>query len=171
MKKIYIYLSTLILSIATFTACSDFLDEDPKGSITDKNYYKTESDAVAATDAIYSLLISDYDAYNLWSEHFGGLFYNDFWELPELMSDNMLSKQSSPEFQSVSKFQIDAYNSRVSCLWHDLYMTVNTCNTVIAKVPAIGFTDEVKKNQLIAEARFFRGLCYFELTRFFGDVP
>ncbi|SHE76758.1 RagB/SusD family nutrient uptake outer membrane protein [Dysgonomonas macrotermitis] len=171
MKKIYIYLAAAMLSASVLPACSDFLDEEAKGSMTEKNYYKTESDAINATDAIYSLLISDYDQYNLWDDNFGGLFYNDFWELPELMSDNMVSKQSSPEFQSVAKFQIDAYNSRVSCLWRDLYMTINACNTVITKVPNIPFTDETKKNQLIAEAKFFRGLCYFELTRFFGDVP
>lgn len=171
MKKTYFYLSIWIGSTLLFPACSDFLDEEAKGSQVDKNYYKTESDAIAATDAIYSCLISDADAYNLWSDHFGGLFYNDFWELPELMSDNAISKQSSPEYQSINKFQIDAHSIRVACLWHDFYTTINVCNTVIAKVPAIHFTDEIKKNQLIAEAKFFRALCYFELTRFFGDVP
>jgi hypothetical protein len=171
MKKIYLYLSIWILSTGFFSACSDFLDEKAKGSQVDKNYYITESDAVAATDAIYSYLISDADAYNLWSDHFGGLFYNDFWELPELMSDNAITKQSSPEYQSIDKFQVDAYSIRVACLWRDFYTTINVCNTVIAKVPAINFTDEIKKNQLIAEAKFFRALCYFELTRFFGDVP
>jgi hypothetical protein len=37
-------------------------------------------------------------------------------------------------------------------------------------VPAIEM-NELLKNQLIAEARFVRGMCYFELTRFFGDIP
>jgi hypothetical protein len=171
MKKTYLYLSIWILSTGIFSACSDFLDEEAKGIQVDKNYYKTESDAVAATDAIYSYLISDADAYNLWNDHFGGLFFNDFWELPELMSDNAVSKLSSPEYQSITNFQVDAYSIRVSCLWRDFYTTINVCNTVIAKVPAIHFTDEIKKNQLIAEAKFFRALCYFELTRFFGDVP
>lgn len=171
MKKTYLYLSIWILSTVIFLGCSDFLDEEAKGSQVDKNFYKTESDAIAATDAIYSYLISDADAFNLWSDHFGGLFFNDFWELPELMSDNAVSKQSSPDYQSIDKFQVDAYSIRVACLWRDLYTTINVCNTVIAKVPAISFTDETKKNQLIAEAKFFRALCYFELTRFFGDVP
>lgn len=171
MKRTYLYLSIWILLAGIFSACSDFLDEEAKGSQVDKNYYKTEADALAATDAIYSYLISDADAYNLWSYHFGGLFFNDFWELPELMSDNAVSKQSSPEYQSIDKFQIDAYSIRVACLWRDFYTTINVCNTVIAKVPEISFTDEIKKNQLIAEAKFFRALCYFELTRFFGDVP
>jgi len=171
MKKTYLYLSIWILSTGIFSACSDFLDEEAKGSQVDKNYYKTESDAVAATDAIYSYLISDADAYNLWSSHFGGLFFNDYWELPELMSDNAVTKQSSPDYQSIDKFQVDAYSIRVACLWRDFYTTINVCNTVIAKVPSIRFTDEVKKNQLIAEAKFFRALCYFDLIRFFGDVP
>ena len=133
MKKTCFYFSICILLIGVvwLSACSDFLDEEAKGSQVDKNYYKTEADAVAATDAIYSYLISDADAYNLWSDHFGGLFYNDFWELPELMSDNAVSKQSSPEYQSIGKFQVDAYSIRVACLWRDLYTTINVCNTVL----------------------------------------
>lgn len=171
MKKRYFHLSIWIFTAIMLPACSDFLDEEAKGSQVDKNYYVSESDAVAATDAIYSYLISDADAYNLWSSHFGGLFFNDYWELPELMSDNAVTKQSSPDYQSIDKFQVDAYSIRIACLWRDFYTTINVCNTVIAKVPGIRFADEIKKNQLIAEAKFFRALCYFDLVRFFGDVP
>ena len=84
MKKRYFYLSIWILTAIVLSACSDFLDEEAKGSQVNKNYYISESDAVAATDAIYSYLISDADAYNLWSSHFGGLFFNDYWELRDI---------------------------------------------------------------------------------------
>jgi len=146
MKKTYLYLSIWILA-GIFSSCSDFLDEEAKGIQVDKNYYKTESDAVAATDAIYSYLISDADAYNLWSDNFGGLFYNDYWELPELMVRQCdFQTNQSPEFnQSIANFQVDAYSIRVASLWRDFYTTINVCNTVIAKVLPIHFTDEIKK--------------------------
>jgi len=63
------------------------------------------------------------------------------------MSDNAISKQSSPEYQSIANFQVDAYSIRVASLWRDFYTTsmfaYSNC-----KVPAIHFTDEIKKNQI-----------------------
>lgn len=55
MKK-YI-LSVLLGGAFMFTACSDFLDEEPKGDITSEGYYKTAQHAISATNAIYDYLI------------------------------------------------------------------------------------------------------------------
>lgn len=169
MKRINI----LFMAFGAFlvnTSCNDFLDETPISMITQENYYKTAADAEAGTNAIYDFLIAGYAPAGLWDENFGGLFYNDFWELQELMSDNAVSKQSSAEFNSLSDFKVDSYNSRIRTLWRDFYQTIKACNTVIEKVPAIPM-DDTHKNQLIAEAKFFRAMCYFELVRFYGDVP
>ncbi len=170
MKRINLYICILALITAFNSGCSDFLEENPKSSINEETYYKTVDDAIAATNAIYDYLVAGLSN-GLWDNNFGGLFFNDFWEYPELMSDNVFTKQSSVDYLSVSNFGINAYNSRIETLWRDFYQTIGACNIVIKKVPGIEFTDEVLKNQLIAEAKFFRGLCYFELTRFWGDVP
>ena len=54
MKK---YILSILLSGAfMFTACSDFLDEVPKGNITSEGYYKTAQHAISATNAIYDYL-------------------------------------------------------------------------------------------------------------------
>jgi hypothetical protein len=168
--KNLIYIFVFALVIVLTAACTKFLDEDPKGQVTTKNFYQTEADAIAATDAIYFYLISGYNPAGLWDENYGGLFFNDFWELPELMSDNVVTKQTSVEYIAISNFDIDGYSTRVRCLWRDFYQTINVCNTVIQKVPSTPM-DDLKRNQLIAEARFVRGMCYFELTRLFGNVP
>ena len=55
MKK---YILSILLSGAfMFTACSDFLDEVPKGNITSEGYYKTAQHAISATNAIYDYLL------------------------------------------------------------------------------------------------------------------
>ena len=64
----------------------------------------------------------------------------------------------------------DQYNEPVELLWRDFYQTIKCCNVVIDKVPAIDMDDILKKH-LIAEAKFFRGMMYFDLIRMFGDVP
>ena len=47
-----------ITGIALITACNK-LDENPLGSLTTTNFYKTQSDAVAAVTAVYSTLTTD----------------------------------------------------------------------------------------------------------------
>ena len=75
MKK---YILSILLSGAfMFTACSDFLDEVPKGNITSEGYYKTAQHAISATNAIYDYLIIGYAPNGLWDKNYGGTFYND----------------------------------------------------------------------------------------------
>lgn len=166
MKKYIISL----LSVALFSSCSGFLDEEPKGNITTGSYYKTEQHAVSATNAIYDYLISGYAPNGLWDENFGGLFYNYYWVLQDLFADNASSHITSPTYQSIDNFQIDAYNMTVKVLWRDFYQVIKTCNVVIDHVPAIDMDEKLKKN-LISEAKFFRAYMYFDLVRMFGPVP
>lgn len=166
MKKILI----TIALFGTLVSCSDFLDEEPKGKQQTGSYYKTEQHAIAATNAIYDFLIIGYAENGLWDNNFGGIYYNYYWVLQDLFTDNAHSNLTSVDFKSIDDLRIDQYNGPVQYLWRDFYQTIKACNTVIDRVPAINM-DETLKKQLIAEARFFRALMYFDLVRMFGDVP
>ena len=54
--------------------------------------------------------------------------------------------------------------------WRDGYRVIYNVNVFLEKIQDIEM-DEVIKNQYMAEAKFMRGLIYFNLTRFFGAVP
>ena len=54
--------------------------------------------------------------------------------------------------------------------WTELYVGVKRCNVVIEKVPLITM-DGGLQNRYIAEARFVRGLIYFDFVRAWGGVP
>ena len=163
-------LAVLFCGTFTFCSCSGFLDEVPKGQITTESYYRTEQHAISATNAIYNYLIMGYSPGGLWDKNYGGVFYNDYWVLQDLFSDNANSQQANIQYTSVDNMQIDQYNEPVELLWRDFYQTIKCCNVVIDKVPAIDMDDILKKH-LIAEAKFFRGMMYFDLIRMFGDVP
>lgn len=90
MKK-YI-LAALFCGTFTFCSCSGFLDEVPKGQITTESYYRTEQHAISATNAIYNYLIMGYSPGGLWDKNYGGVFYNDYWVLQDLFSDNANSQ-------------------------------------------------------------------------------
>lgn len=162
--------SFLVCGALALSSCSGFLDEEPKGSITSENYYKTEKDAISATNAIYDYLIVGYAPGGLWDKNYGGVFYNDYWVLQDLFTDNAESNQSSIQYTSVDNMQIDQYNEPVELLWRDFYQTIKCCNVVIDKVPAIDMNETLKRH-LLAEAKFFRAMMYFDLVRMFGDVP
>lgn len=166
MKRNIIILSALCL----LCSCSGFLDEIPKGNVTTESYYKTEQHAISATNAIYDYLIIGYAPNGLWDKHYGGVFFNDYWVLQDLFSDNSHSNIVNVDFQSIDNMQIDQYNQSVELLWRDFYQVIKACNVVLDKVPAINM-DGTLKNHLLAEARFFRGMMYFDLIRMFGDVP
>lgn len=168
MKNYFIF-AISVLSII-LTSCSGFLDEDPKGNLTSESYYKTSQQAVSATDAIYNYLIMGYSPNGLWDPNYGGVFYNDYWVLQDLFSDNSHTNQTSVNYTSVDNLQIDQYDEPIQYLWRDFYQTIKCCNVVLDKVPDIEM-DETLKKQLLAEARFFRGMMYFDLIRMFGDVP
>ena len=96
-----------------FTACSDFLDEVPKGNITSEGYYKTAQHAISATNAIYDYLIIGYAPNGLWDKNYGGTFYNDYWVLQDMFADNSETNQTGTVygscrsiFQNFNRFNI-----------------------------------------------------------------
>ena len=52
MRKI-VTTAILCAGLAGFTACSDFLDEEPKSALTLETYYQTESDIIGNVNYLY----------------------------------------------------------------------------------------------------------------------
>ncbi|WP_316815526.1 RagB/SusD family nutrient uptake outer membrane protein [Pedobacter nyackensis] len=55
--------------------------------------------------------------------------------------------------------------------WSGFYRVIAQCNLVLEKIPTIQNYDLSAKRRSLGEASFLRGLTYFYLTRFWGDVP
>ncbi|SMO89020.1 Starch-binding associating with outer membrane [Gracilimonas mengyeensis] len=159
--------SVIIFSLLMLSSC-DFLDENPKSTITTDNFYQTESDAISATNALYDYL--SVGTQGIFDPSFGGIFFNDYWVFHDLVSDNAFETITSQEYRNLSEFNHTPDNIRIEFYWQDLYKTINAANVVIDRLPAIDFAEN-RKQHLISEARFIRGMMYFELARTFGDVP
>lgn len=168
MKKINQIFLALILVMISSTGCSDFLEEVPKSVINSETFYKTESDAVAATNAVYDYMTVG--TLGIFDDGFGGIFFNDFWVFKDILSDNCEETITSPEYQDLSEFKFNADNIRIEFYWEDLYKTIFAANVVIDRVPLIDM-DPIKRDHLVSEARFIRALMYFEAVRLFGEVP
>src|SRR5207249_9512398 len=64
----------------------------------------------------------------------------------------------------------DATEWPMGDMWGNAYRTINRANAVLDRVPAITM-DTTLRARLLNEARFLRALAYFNLVRYFGDVP
>ena len=163
MKKLFI----LILSPLLFNSC-DFLDEDPKAALNTATFYQTEADAIAATNALYEYLTVGTEG--IFETGFGGIFFNDYWVLKDILSDNCFTNIASNEYATLDQFSFNADNIRIELYWQDLYKVIHHANVVIGRVPLIDMNEE-RRDHLVAEAYFIRAMMYFEAVRLFGEVP
>lgn len=155
MKKLTLY--TIITFLTVFSSCS-FLDEKPTDRLVVDNFYTSAKDAQASVDATYAQL---------------NLLYNRLmYMLADLPTDDMKNGLGMPNpfLQNLEFLRIDSQNTFVKDMWVNCYAGISRANAAINNIPQITM-DETLKNRRIGEAKFLRALYYFNLVRFFGDVP
>lgn len=170
MKKNSIKFITLLLSvIVVFSSCKKFLEEDPKNLVTIQNFYQTESDAIAAVNSIYAYLnsVDNFAA----GGSTAGVYHSTFWLSVGLASDEMLNNQlGASNYDQLASFSHTPMNPAMEEIWGMHYKTITLANIAITRVPGINM-NEALRNRLVGEAKFLRGLMYFNLVRMFGEVP
>jgi starch-binding outer membrane protein, SusD/RagB family len=149
------------LAAMILAGCEGFLDKNLQGELTQTNFPVTESDALLATNAVYSTLLQ-------WYYHSGG------YPILDIMSDDS-RKGSNPNDQVATlgpydDFSITATQDGLDRWWATLYQGIKRANVVTEKVPSIDM-DTLLRNRYVGEARFLRGLFYFDLVRAWGGVP
>ena len=159
---------TLILfSVIICASCEDFLEENPKDRVANTNYYQTEEDAISAVNSIYAWLGS----YDLNYGNTAGIYHSTFWVTVGLASDEMANNQvGAPQFDQLSTFSYNSENVAILEIWQMHYKAISTANIAIEKIPGIDMNIELR-DRLVNEAKFLRGLLYFNLVRMFGKVP
>ncbi len=156
-----ILLGSALLVLTGFPGCKKFLDKSPQGVITQEAFPTTASDALLATNATYATLRE-------WYYHSGG------YPILDIMSDDA-RKGSNPSDQvstvgPYDTFTITPTQDGLDRWWNELYVGVKRCNVVTEKVPLIDMNSGLQ-TRYIAEARFVRGLIYFDFVRAWGGVP
>ena len=167
MKK-YI-LSALVVSSATlFTACNDMLDTEPRVTeMTAATFPGKPADVEALNAATYSIMNT------LGGGDNSGLCNNIFYWWC-LMSDDCYGSgglqdnvaKSLHHFTTASENQYE-YNFIL------LYGGVSRANNQIETIDNVTWAESEKKkrNQLLGEAYFMRGLYYMWLSQLYGDIP
>ncbi|MCX6265793.1 MAG: RagB/SusD family nutrient uptake outer membrane protein [Bacteroidetes bacterium] len=158
--KLYLIVLTVV-TIIPFSGCKKFLEKDLQGTLTQQSFPVSSADALLAINATY-------ESVREWEYNAGG------FPIFDIMSDDAV-KGSNPDDGASTVGPYDSFTftttqSGLDNYWNALYVGVKRANVVIEKIPAIAM-DEVLKTRYIAEARFIRGLIYFDFVRAWGGVP
>ncbi|HEY1212605.1 MAG TPA: RagB/SusD family nutrient uptake outer membrane protein [Bryobacteraceae bacterium] len=151
----------IFLFAAAIAACKkSFLERPSTSQISATSYYNTTSDLRLATASLYG-------GSPWWAWHNGALL-----QLGDVLSGNAYYAYNGDLVQLFTR-TITAQNGVISSGWTGLYNVIAQCNTVINAIqqqasPGIAAAD---KNAAIAEARFIRGVAYFQLAVYWGAVP
>lgn len=157
MIKVYRIIA-MIVFLSAFTSCEDFLEEDPVDRFVVENFYKSADDANAAVVGVYNKMFNIYE--------------RDMTILNDLPTDTEKNGLGMPNqfLQNLEYLRFTPENQFTTAMWRHNYEGIARANTTISRLPEVDM-DENLKSQFIGETRFLRGLYYFNLVRFFGDVP
>ncbi|PYO97666.1 MAG: RagB/SusD family nutrient uptake outer membrane protein [Gemmatimonadetes bacterium] len=147
----------VLAALVLVTSCESFLDPSPSDVLTPENFYRTSSDAVAATNAVYES--------TKWSYWLG------FWYISDIATDDiMVGPRFGADGHRMSDYIFNSTEWPMGDMWGSAYWIINRANIVLDRVPGITM-DPTLRDRLLNEARFLRANAYFDLVRSFGDVP
>ncbi|PHN08706.1 RagB/SusD family nutrient uptake outer membrane protein [Flavilitoribacter nigricans] len=156
MKATY---NRILILIALFSvqSCSEsFLDVEPINQINSENFFNSEDDYQQALIGTYDLLASTY--------------LNVI--MGEIASDNTLcggeNANDVPGWQEIDDMRHNAANDQLRNLWNWMYAGINRANYIFEFQDKLDFNG---KEQILGQAAFLRAYYYFELVKWFGDVP
>lgn len=163
MKKIVNIKSIALIATSVILAScsSDFLDLKPESNIVSGSFSSAE------------------DAENLLVGAYSGLATRGYFQYNRLyttegVNDNHYVNGDNPQEWLLETFNWDASTVPIQDAYKDLWGIIAAANTVTDNVSLINspkWAGTDRKDQILAEARFLRGLCYYELVTQFGGVP
>jgi starch-binding outer membrane protein, SusD/RagB family len=167
MKKILILSACACMFLAS---CNDFLDENPKSTLTLGDYYKTEAQATANVNYLYrSGAINSIASAN-------SAYVGPFASIPGMLTGYFRNAYEGQELTCqysrllTRQQQTNTVSGTIDGVWDDCYDAINVANGAIKHIPSITM-DASTSARLVAEAKFFRAFNYFYLVKMFGAVP
>lgn len=145
-KNIIALFIVTIFGFCAITSCNKKLDKLPESQLSDSTFWKTANDLKLAVNAIYSSLPNtEENAYDNRTDNTYGRARNDISDGSRVVTTNNAD-------------------------WTKFFTAIRMANNILAK--SVEITDDtIAVKKYVAEARFFRGYFYFELTKRFGDLP
>jgi starch-binding outer membrane protein, SusD/RagB family len=148
------------------TSCEKFLTETPRDIIAPENFFASESDARQAITGVYAIYKNN--------SMYGQVGLDTFYE----NGSDTVEPERPGLVNSIGNYTMDesvadesSQRMSVSDTWKDAYKIVLNCNIIIDRVGGNAAISDAVQKEIIAEARFLRGLAYWNITNLWGDAP
>lgn len=163
---------TIVLGtgIAIMTSCSDFLNQTSPSELTGGVVFSTPYYANLALNKVYGELTQD-QTYSQYLSIVWGL--NSDCELVDGLGNDATNSSSE---RGNMNFNANPGWGNLAKAWDALYSIIENSNIVIdgiekSEILANGGNDAKTMLRLKSEALTLRAMVYFDLIRYFGDVP
>ncbi len=147
---------TVLISATLMSGCEKFLDINPQYTQDAENFFESPEDYERALIGAYDLLQSSF--LNVW--------------IGEIASDNSIaggeSVTDTEGLHEIDNMSHDAVNQELRNIFRWNYAGITRANYILENKDNIDFEG---KDAILAQARFLRAYYYFQLVKYFGDVP
>lgn len=163
-RRSFTFSLTLSLLTFYFVSCNSFLEEIPSGSLTDQSELTSSESGIALKTGPYRSLAKWVSSASDW-----GNFLPATFEYP---TGKAYTEDAHVQIWRYQTDQVtgDLLNN-FNHAWNNWFDGVRDCNLALTKLPEISGMTEQELGTALAEVRTLRAWYYFNLVRYFGDVP
>lgn len=162
MKKIKYTAAFIVLAAIGLSSCENVLDVSPTVDLADEV-------ALNSTVGLNAALMGAYDKLQN-----GYLYGGRYWTAPDMITGTVkisgLQNTVFEELQMLNKTMSGQSNQIVQVTWQVSYEAIGIVNRVLEYLPKVNDADmtEETRQRIEGEAKFIRGIVFFELTRLYG---
>lgn len=157
MKKILIILP--LTAILGLMSCEDQLNQNPPSDLSVDGFFRNSDDFEQAVNGIYQSMRG---------------FPSRGFYLSDVRSDNFygVGEAGVRDHEPVNNFATTlATNPYMTEAWNSNFQGIMRANTLLENLNATAVPDAGMRSRFEAEAKFFRAFYYFDLVKWFGEVP
>src|SRR5688500_251576 len=155
----------IIIIIFVFSGCKKALEEKPYSNIYTQNFYSNAGEAEAAISAVYGNLYGMYNS--------GAPLFASEWSADQMFPRNVVGRNTLTSFLYEPSYSAQngfgRSNESPQEIWKRAYITIESANWIIDKVPATPM-EAVRRDNIVGEAYFLRAFCHWILTKNFGSI-
>jgi len=157
MKNISIKNITLVILLLSLSSCKKYLAETVYSSAQTSNFYVNEQQGISALNGVYGGLRDTY------------FYYSNDYTLFRMLEGPTGTVNTIPASFMTMNYALQDLTD-IEKTWKRMWVCINRASMLIKLLKVENINPNSAK-RILAEAKFVRALCYFNLVRMWGQVP
>jgi len=156
MKRIFVFLYTVLFAALLIAGCNKKLIEEPQSILTPA-FFSTTQGFQQGLDAAYA------GTRLFWGNQ-------DLFTITVIGTDEFKRGIDGNSDVNLYASNYTSQTGVISANWRNAYTFINTCNGLVDNAGNVSGISDVTKARMVGEAKFLRANYYFTLVRFWSDV-